>query len=226
MVKNILCYLISMLMSLSLIGCSIISSESEWVYEGDDYTGQGRHIGVKLYGRYAENIPENYVNPGDGVHGVRKQVQAQHDVIIKNLEQADLSNYFSCGSRYSIIEQNQLGSNGDICLETEITIEDLPVIVTLRYGVAQRDGRYLSSEDTGATEDEVLYVNCFPEPIISITFSIGGVSIENTLMYTSDGELVGEKGEWLFWPASSDERLRDKYAEFYLKEMQKFIGKE
>ncbi len=192
-------------------GCSRTLSEK---YYGNNVKG-GEHIGLTLHGKYAENIPENYVEELDDVSELYATFREDAENIFKAVKSSDLSNYYSPYDNMSILD---MAKNGEFAAETRIFLNEIPIDVYLSYNIEERDGRYEGSDP--------IYVNYFPEPIIAITFDLPNVrNVYNKVLYTIDGELVGEYKEWFMYGEGCEETVRDSLAEYYFRETLKIIGK-
>jgi len=193
-------------------------------------------LGVKLYGKYKKNIKGNYVESKDGA--LIKQLNEGKKTIRKNLNRVDLTGYSLYNeSAENIVEyyenKDKYAAHEKILdLEIKTMIEKIPIDVRVSYDMELRDGKY----DNTNIEQETIYENYFPEPIITVEFSYAYImnygnfvllnEDYNRLYLTKDGELVGEAGGWFMLKKGVSIKTRDEYAKKHLNLVQKLLGVE
>ncbi len=214
MVKKTFFLCIILFMTICLSSCSIFTplDDVEW---RDRRMAQGTPIDLKLYGKYAENISENFVEGIEEEEKLRQKFKSENSSIKKSVEMADLTGYYTPSGHPYKYKPYIMDENSFFDVETFTNIDNVPIVVRLSYKVEVR-------EEVLDHEDDTIYSNYFPEPLVSVSFMIANTntpSVENRLLYTTEGELVGESGKWFLFVD------RDEYANYYLKEALRIIGK-
>lgn len=210
------CFLCTILfVTICLSSCSIFAP-LDAVSERNRRMTHGTPIDLKLYGKYAENIAENFVEGADAEEKLTEKLKAENPDIKKSVELADLTGYQTITGYPYNYKPYIMKENSSFRIETLTNIDNVPISVWLSYKVEVR-------EEVLDYEGDRTYANYFPEPLIAIKFKVAYTNtplVGNRLLYTTEGELVGESGDWFLLVD------RDKYADYYLKEALRIIGKD
>lgn len=212
---------------------TILCEDNNSEYEGDYYKDNsiGISSNVKLYGKYKENIAGNYVHINDdSSNDLEKQLKEGTKIIRDNIDKVDLTGYRLYYYPEQDIVKYYKENDDNLWITAKTMIKENPINIQISYYIEERDGRYMYD----GIEKEVLYSNYFPEPIISVGFSQRYITSSNgetylkqyydDLYFTKDGELVGERGDWLI--EGVDIKTRNEYAQKYLNKAQELLGVE
>lgn len=216
---------------LARIECLLESPTSkkstDYEYEGDFLRGYGETLGIDLYGKYAKNIPENYVKLGKNDDELFRMLNKDTKIICENIDKVDLSQYnLSIEAQKNIVKKYKEYNNASLSIKTNELISERLMKVQISYDIEIRYGIY----DHSGLEEETIYEDYFPEPIINIRFVYPSSppfidrSGFDRLYLTKDGEIVGELGKWFV--EEVDIKTRDEYAKKYLNLVQKLLGVE
>lgn len=233
--KNITLILVKIILILVKIIIILIFLSILWalygmtMYKGDFYRPYGdRTLGIELYGKYAKNIPANYVELRENDDELFRQLNKDTKSIRENIDKVDLTGYSLSFRTEQDIVSYYKENDERLRLIINPIIKKNILDVYIDYNAQIRDGVY----SEGILEEETLYENYFPEPIITLNFAYHNFLKSNKeysfdineLCYTKDGELVGESGEWFV--EEVDIKTRDEYVKKYLNLVQKLLGVE